>query len=52
MVINNVCFHGCHKLGKPFCRDCRRFHPGAGYTNNKEKPATHKNDTENPNLPE
>jgi len=43
--INNVCFHFCHKAGKARCQKCASLH------NTKELPATHPNDTYNPDLP-
>jgi len=44
--INNVCFDDCHKQGKCQCRECVLMHQS------KEKPATDKNDTANPNIEE
>ena len=41
---NNICFCKCHEGGKPRCTKCRSFHIG------KDKPATHVNDKENPDI--
>ncbi len=40
----NVCFCKCHEIGKPRCVKCRSLHLSP------EKPATHPNDKENPDI--
>lgn len=42
--INNICYCDCHELGQQKCKNCKALH------RSKEKPATHKNDENNPNY--
>lgn len=46
---DNICFHKCHEMGKAFCSGCRSLHIS---TDPKNLPATHPNDTKNPNIKE